>query len=83
MSKKVVLELPEHLLNEVEKFKEEAHMPNKESAILKLIEYAIGFPEYFRNFDWQKAEDEADEEIASGRVKEFASVNELIADLRA
>jgi hypothetical protein len=32
---------------------------------------------------WQRWEQEADEDIAAGRVKKFRSVNELIADLDA
>lgn len=33
--------------------------------------------------EWQRKEREADEDIARGRVKHFASVHELIKDLRS
>jgi len=36
---------------------------------------------YFWTNRWQEAEREADEDIKSGRVKSFASVDELIKDL--
>jgi antitoxin MazE len=38
---------------------------------------------WFWTPEWQKKEREADEDIAQGRVKEFASVDELIKDLRS
>jgi bifunctional DNA-binding transcriptional regulator/antitoxin component of YhaV-PrlF toxin-antitoxin module len=38
---------------------------------------------WFWTPEWQKKEREADEDIAQGRVKEFASADELIADLKS
>lgn len=83
MGKKVVLELPDSMFDRVMKFKEESHLPDEQSAIYELIRYALTFPSYFRDFDWENAETEADFDIASGRVKEFSLVEELIADLNA
>jgi AbrB family looped-hinge helix DNA binding protein len=36
---------------------------------------------YYWTEEWQKAEREADEDIKAGRVKDFDSVEDLIADL--
>ena len=36
---------------------------------------------YFWSREWQEAEREAEEDIRAGRVKEFASAEELIQDL--
>ena len=36
---------------------------------------------YFWSREWQEAEREAEEDIRAGRVKEFASVEELFRDL--
>jgi hypothetical protein len=36
---------------------------------------------YFWSREWQEAEREAEEDIRAGRVKEFASVEDLIQDL--
>jgi len=83
MGKKVALELPDSMFDKVMKFKEESHLPDEESAIYELIRYALTLPPYFRDFDWEMAETEADLDIASGRVKEFSSVDELITDLNA
>lgn len=38
---------------------------------------------WFWTPEWQTKEREADEDIAQGRVKEFASVDELIKDLKS
>lgn len=83
MGKKVVIELPNSVFNEVMRFKEELHLKDEQSAIHKLIRYALSLPPYFRDFNWENAELEADSDIASGRVKEFSSVDELLADLNA
>jgi hypothetical protein len=39
-------------------------------------------PPYFKDFNWEKAEAEADKEVAAGKVKSFNSVEDLIADLK-
>lgn len=39
-------------------------------------------PLYFKIFDWEKAEDEADKEIAAGKTKLFDTVEDLISDVR-
>jgi hypothetical protein len=33
-----------------------------------LIRHALTLPPYFREFSWERAELEADEEIASGKI---------------
>jgi len=38
---------------------------------------------WFWTEEWQKGEREADEDIKAGRVKRFATVDELIADLES
>lgn len=83
MGKKVVIELPNSMFNEVMRFKQELHLKDEQSAICKLIKYALSLPPYFRNFNWENAETEADSDIASGRVKEFLSADELLTDLNA
>ncbi len=83
MGKKVVIELPNNVFNEVIRFKEELHLKDEQSAIYKLIRYALSLPPYFRSFNWENAETEADSDIASGRIKEFSSADELLADLNA
>lgn len=83
MGKKVVVELPNSMFNEVMRFKEELHLKDEQSAIYKLIRYALSLPPYFRDFNWENAETEANSDIASGRVKEFSSADELLTDLNA
>jgi len=48
-----------------------------------LIKYALALPPYFARFDWKKAEEDADADIAAGNVKSFSSVDEFPAALKA
>jgi hypothetical protein len=48
-----------------------------------LIKYALALPPYFARFDWKKAEEDADADIAAGNVKSFSSVDEFLTDLKA
>jgi hypothetical protein len=80
---KITLEIPDEVFAEIEEFRKTANMANAESAMIRLIKYALSLPEYFKGFDWLKAEKEADEDIASGRIMTFASVDEFLADLNA
>lgn len=40
-------------------------------------------PEWHPSADWLAGEDRADEDVRTGRVRRFASVDELLADLHA
>lgn len=79
----ITLDLPEILVKEVEKYQTEANKSSQEEAIIELLQYALTLPEYFRDFDWEKAEKEADDAIAKGEVVTFESVEEFLADLKA
>ncbi|MCE5282637.1 MAG: hypothetical protein LLG93_11095 [Deltaproteobacteria bacterium] len=82
-SRKITLDLPEELYAAVEKFKEKSNIPDIKSAIFELLRYALTLPPYFREFDWTKAEAEADADIAAGRVKCFPSMEETLAGLKS
>jgi hypothetical protein len=74
--------LTDDIFEEIERYKISAKKPNTEEAVAELIKYALTLPPYFREFDWEKAEAEADREIASGKTKSFDSVKDFIADLK-
>lgn len=82
-SHKITLDIPEELFTEIVAFKKRSHIKDDPSAAFKLIKYALSLPPYFAAFDWQKSEEEADADIAAGRVKSFSSVDDLLADLKA
>ncbi len=82
-SRKITLELPEDMFAEVEKFKKSSNIADTKAAVFELLRYALTLPPYFRNFDWAKAEAEADADIAAGRVRCFSSVEEALADLKS
>ncbi len=80
---KITLEIPDEFLKEIADFKKQAHITDDKAAILELIKYALTLPPYFARFDWEKAEEEADADIAAGKVKSFSTVDEFLADLKA
>jgi hypothetical protein len=83
MSRKIVLEIPDDVIKEIDAFKDSAKIPDEEAAIFRLLRYALSMPPYFKDFDWQIAEKEADEDILEGRIKEFASADDFLTDLKA
>lgn len=80
---KITLDIPDEIFTEISEFKKRANITDDQTAVFELLRYALSFPEYFRNYDWERAEKEADEEIASGRVKTFSSADELLSELNA
>jgi hypothetical protein len=80
---KITLELPDEVLTELADFKKRANITDTKTAVFTLIRYALSLPQYFKNFDWEAAEKEADAEIASGKVKSFNTVDDFLADLKA
>jgi hypothetical protein len=82
-SHKITLDIPDEVFEGISAFKERLHIKNNSSAAVELIKYALSLPPYFADFDWQKAEGEADADISAGRVASFSSVDDLLADLKA
>ncbi len=60
-----------------------AGLPDPETAVPKLLRYALILPPYFRNYDWQKAESEADQDMELGRTATFDNVADFLAELAA
>ncbi|MBU2026342.1 MAG: hypothetical protein KJ814_01815 [Proteobacteria bacterium] len=79
----ITLEIPEDMAAELANFKRRSNITDTRAAVFELLKYALTLPPYFRNFDWEKAEAEADADIAAGRVECFTSVEDLLADLKA
>lgn len=83
MSHKIVLEIPDEIIEGIDAFKDSANLPDEETAIFRLLKYALSMPPYFKNFNWEMAEKEADEDIIEDRMKSFSSADELLTDLKA
>jgi len=82
-SHRITLDLPDEIFTELADFKKRANIQDTNAAVYELLRYALTLPPYFKNFDWEKAEEEADTDIAAGNVKTFASVDQFLADLKA
>ena len=80
---KITLEVPDELFEKslISRKKRTSLTPKK--AVFELLKYALTLPPYFKDFDWKKAEKEADAEIKTGKVKSFSSVDDFLADLKA
>ncbi|MDM8549914.1 hypothetical protein QUF72_07550 [Desulfobacterales bacterium HSG2] len=76
------ISLSDDMVEEIEKHKKLRRKQNIEEAVIDLIDYALKLPRYFIKFDWEKAEDEADREIASGKTESFDTVEDFITDLK-
>ncbi len=80
---KITVEIPDEVFKEIADFKKLAHIGDDKTAVFELIKYALTLPPYFARFDWKKAEEEAEADIAAGNVKSFSSVDEFLSDLKA
>lgn len=69
------------MLEEIKRYKNITHKQNIEDAVRELINYALNLPLYFRKYNWERAEDEADKEIDSNKTKSFDTVENFISDL--
>ncbi len=80
---KITIEIPDELFLEIANFKKKVHISDDATAAFELIKHALTLPPYFADFDWEKAEKFADEDIEKGRVKSFSGVDDLLEDLKA
>ncbi|MCK5720475.1 MAG: hypothetical protein KAH84_11085 [Thiomargarita sp.] len=55
--------LSDKMVEEVNKHKQLRHKKSIEETIIDLLNDALKPPQYFTNYDWKKAEDEANYEI--------------------
>jgi len=78
----VTINLSDEILEEIEKYKRLTHKKSIDDTVVELIKYALTLPPYFKDFDWEKAEAEADKEISNGKVKSFDSIEDFISDLK-
>ncbi len=77
----ITLELPEELFEQLQEYKKTTDLPDDESVVIELLRHALCLPPYFKEFDWSKAERQADDDIKEGRTKSFSSAEDLVNDL--
>ena len=81
-TKELTITLSDSTLEGIERYKKFSHKKSTEDAVTELIKYALTLPLYFKDFNWEEAEAEADKEVAAGKVKSFNSVEDFISDLK-
>jgi hypothetical protein len=79
---KITVKIPDEVFKEITDFKKKAHIRDDNAAVSALLKYALTLPPYFKSFDWEKAEKEADAEITAGKTKSFSSVDDFLSDLK-
>jgi metal-responsive CopG/Arc/MetJ family transcriptional regulator len=62
-TRKLTIDLTDDVLEEIERYKKSTQKNSTEEAVTELIRHALTLPPYFREFSWERAELEADEEI--------------------
>jgi len=82
-SHKITLEIPGEIYTEIVDFRKRSRIRDANSAVVELIRYALTLPPYFKDFDWKKAEREADIEIKAGKVKSFSNTDDFLTELKA
>jgi predicted CopG family antitoxin len=78
----LTINLSDEIFEEIKRYKKVRHKKSTDDAVAELIKYALTLPPYFKDFDWGKAEAEADKEISTGKIKSFNSVEDFITDLK-
>lgn len=81
-TQKLLLNIPDTLVEQIDHYKDIAKEPSRSKTIIDLLKYALTLPPCFKDFDWQKAEAEADEAIKKGKMKSFDDTKALLADLK-
>jgi hypothetical protein len=80
---KTTLQIPGAIYNDILNFKSRERIRDNKAAIVKLLKYAFTLPQYFKDFDWKKAEQKADKDIKAKKIASFSSVHGFLADFKA
>lgn len=81
-SHELTITLSDSTFEEIKKYKKLLHKKSTAETLTELIKYALTLPPYFKNFDWKKAEAEADKEIKAGKTRSFKSAEDFLSDLK-
>ncbi|MEW6619121.1 MAG: ribbon-helix-helix domain-containing protein [bacterium] len=80
----LTIQIPDDLLVRVDEYCETHHKPSRDEAVKEILDDVLTLPPYFDNWDWEKAEAEADEDIKAGRLTgPFDNPEDLIKSLRS
>jgi len=78
---KLTITVSDEVLAKLNKYKKDTRKSDLDETVNELINYALDLPKYYRDFDWDKAEQVADKEIAYGQTESFDSLEDFITDL--
>jgi len=78
---KLTITISDEVLAKINQYKKDANKSDLDEAVNELISYALKLPKYYRDFNWEKAEQVADSEIAYGQTESFDTVEDFLSDL--
>ncbi len=71
------------LIKDLERYKNAHNVSSRSKVIIDLLKYVLSLPPFFADFNWEKAEKEADEEIKKGQTRSFDSTEDFLKDLKS
>ena len=80
---KITLEVPDNIYAGILAFSKNNNIKDSGEAVMELVKHALNLPPYFKDFDWEKAEKEADDEINSGNIVEFSNTDDFLNELNS
>lgn len=80
---KLIIQVPKNLLDRVDDYRFAHRKHSRAEAVRELLDYALTLPPYFKGWDWEKAEAEADEAIKKGDfVGPFDNIKDALKSLK-
>ncbi|MBU0568141.1 hypothetical protein KKC52_08860 [bacterium] len=65
---KLIIDVERGLLDRIDDYRFTHRKPSRAETVRELLDYALTLPPYFKDWDWEKAEAEADEAIRKGEL---------------
>ena len=80
----LTIQIPDNLLVRVDEYCKIHQKPSMSEAVREILDDVLTLPSYFDDWDWKKAESEADKDIKAGRLTgPFNNPEDLIKSLRS
>lgn len=81
---KLIVDVERDLLDRIDDYRFTHRKHSRAETVRELLEYALTLPPYFKDWNWEKAEAEADEDIKTGRLTgPFDNPQDLIKSLKS
>jgi len=80
---KLIIQVPKDLLDRVDDYRFMHRKHSRAEAVRELLDYALTLAPYYKDWDWETAEAEADEAIKKGElVGPFDNIKDALKSLK-